>query len=905
MDADPRPRVLRPIEKSLFPQADFFQKESRSPRVGVALSGGGIRSATLSLGIFQGLAKLGLLRHIDYLSTVSGGGYFGGFFGHLVQRAEDVAGKDRLERLRRQRGDDRMALVEELLTDLDSEPLKHLRENGRYLSPNGAGDLLLGAAVALRNWVSVLWVVSVFALSLLSLAALVRLGLEEILVLAGRIQLPIPWPAPVPWPVPWLSPWWIGAAAALVFLAVPPGWAYWMVPDRRDWHPWQSLFFRWLAVAVGIGAGVWAFLAPGVSLTVRWLLIGLGVVALLTLGCYWAAPRTKKLGEPRSVMRSWLSRAVARALIVVAVLAGLALVDSIARWIVVQGHGTLGGAVYALAVGAAAFMRRNVASLVDRLGANKRPPLPVNLLVYAAAGTLIVATLSAIGTIPYFVTLGGNGAPPVYFPAAPTGGVASLAWLFGASAVLAWVIGRLWPFVNRSSLHAVYEARLRRAYLGASNKDRVGEGENRPPLTEPLPTDGLPLAEYDPARFGGPVHLINVTVNETVMGRSQVEQHDRKGMGMAVGPVGVSVARTHHAVWSDGPGSDDRDRGGEADPAPTEAGAEERSRRGSPSPSVDRFRVFARNATPEDLDVGQWIAISGAAFSTGLGSRTNLGLSLLAGLFNIRLGYWWRSGIAPRWRTGATRRTRAKRAVGVVRSWFPVQSSLMDEWLARFPGVAREDWYLSDGGHFENLAGYELIRRRLPFIVMCDNEGDPDYRFSGLANLVRKARLDFDAHVRFLDDAALKKVLPDQGDLRKWIRPLSALRRGKRAVEPVDDPVTKQSRLDVQSDRGELSLARAALARIEYADGERGWLLYLKPTLLGDEPADVAQYHAEHPDFPHESTVDQFFDEAQWESYRRLGEHMASRLFGMPAAGPTAGVPSPWSPWAAMTGGSG
>jgi predicted acylesterase/phospholipase RssA len=44
---------------------------------GLALSGGGIRSATFALGVLQAIASLRLLRRFDYLSTVSGGGYIG------------------------------------------------------------------------------------------------------------------------------------------------------------------------------------------------------------------------------------------------------------------------------------------------------------------------------------------------------------------------------------------------------------------------------------------------------------------------------------------------------------------------------------------------------------------------------------------------------------------------------------------------------------------------------------------------------------------------------------------------------------------------------------------------------------------------------------------------------------
>jgi hypothetical protein len=59
----------------------------------------------------------------------------------------------------------------------------------------------------------------------------------------------------------------------------------------------------------------------------------------------------------------------------------------------------------------------------------------------------------------------------------------------------------------------------------------------------------------------------------------------------------------------------------------------------------------------------------------------------------------------------------------------------------------------------------------------------------------------------------------------------------------------------------------------------RGWLLYLKSSLTGNEPADVLQYQSENPEFPHQSTGDQFFSESQFESYRRLGLHIIREAF--------------------------
>src|SRR5262249_4629324 len=98
---------------------------------------------------------------------------------------------------------------------------------------------------------------------------------------------------------------------------------------------------------------------------------------------------------------------------------------------------------------------------------------------------------------------------------------------------------------------------------------------------------------------------------------------------------------------------------------------------------------------------------------------------------------------------------------------FPTQSSLQEEFTARFRGPHRRLWYLTDGGHFENMGGYELIRRRLPLVIIFDTEQDKDYEFSGLANFVRKARIDFQTEIEFLGkkqfDSVDKNLLQDFG----------------------------------------------------------------------------------------------------------------------------------------------
>ena len=52
-----------------------------------------------------------------------------------------------------------------------------------------------------------------------------------------------------------------------------------------------------------------------------------------------------------------------------------------------------------------------------------------------------------------------------------------------------------------------------------------------------------------------------------------------------------------------------------------------------------------------------------------------------------------------------------------------------------------------------------------------------------------------------------------------------------------------------------------------------GSIVYIKPGLSNDEPVDIVTYRKAHPEFPHESTANQWFTEAQFESYRALGFH--------------------------------
>jgi len=153
---------------------------------------------------------------------------------------------------------------------------------------------------------------------------------------------------------------------------------------------------------------------------------------------------------------------------------------------------------------------------------------------------------------------------------------------------------------------------------------------------------------------------------------------------------------------------------------------------------------------------------------------------------------------------------------------------------------------LSDGGHIENMAVYELLRRRCKFIICVDGEADPEFTFHGLMTLVRHAQIDFGIRI----SPALDRVRPD-----------------------------RETRY---------SPAHGTLYRIYYPDRvgggapETGLLLYLKLSVTGNESELIRRYRGSHPDFPHQSTLDQFFNEEQFEAYRQLGVHVADGFFSRP-----------------------
>jgi len=977
------PDALRDYEERLLgcsPHRTKYNTESLLPRAsaktGFALSGGGIRSATFALGIFQALARLGQIRKIDVLSTVSGGGYFGSFLGALYAR-DYISSAEDVEWLLNPDAGAAAPKQDDVLHAARANVVAWLRENGRYLAPRGGGDVLLGVAVMLRNWAAVIVTLAALLLGVLLAAQLPRV------VSPGEVTQPLLAQFPAQEDIFW-SPW---AAVALTVLALAAaiGWAYWLVGSQYEVRSQLHSILWWIALLVIVGyapsdrllmvqvvsalaavccllslfshplSGVPTALAIGLIATrvpseaplmapVRTVAItlgglGLGAVTLVfaawavsasydvtrsalrripirifeerrqpypnrslltrflqSTHLWWAVRRVQvfvqelkrahredrdrrrqkaielhRVLDVQHLLSVWLKAA----LVIAALMAGWGALDTAAQTIygiwsatIVQTRTPILASAGSL-VGLGLFWKivKGVADK-DIYSTLLRVPRWVYVAVIAivvASVLLIELDLVAYAIVWKFHAVSGVARFRHSLPgAADKLTTPILTIITTAVLTLAFAFGRTFSFLNRSSHHPLYTARLVRAYLGASNERRWLSGIE--PVITTVEGDDLREDEYWPGaqvergkssyEKGAPLHLINVTINETIDGQTQLQQQDRKGVGMALGPGGVSVGVRHHVAFGE-PSQHGRQM------TKVYPEIECIDGRGTAYGGDNReYRVFEYDEASwlfpaEPLTIGAWVGISGAAFSTGLGSRTSISLSTLAGLTNVRLGYWWDSRVMAHRRRQKTKSTPFNFLLKLAAKFFPAQTYLIDEILARFPGTSRKHWYLSDGGHFENMGGYELIRRRLPFMVIVDAEADPKYEFEGLANLVRKARVDFGAELHFFTEQ----------DLHKLRREISDVAGSLEAFRP-----SKQTRRKIP---------RCAIARVTYADepSVERWLVYIKPTIAGDEPADVQEYANRHRPFPQQTTIDQFFDEAQWESYRRLGEHIGNKVF--------------------------
>jgi predicted acylesterase/phospholipase RssA len=234
------------------------------------------------------------------------------------------------------------------------------------------------------------------------------------------------------------------------------------------------------------------------------------------------------------------------------------------------------------------------------------------------------------------------------------------------------------------------------------------------------------------------------------------------------------------------------------------------------------------------------VAVSGAAINPHMGTQSNRVVALLLTLLNLRLGYWALKPKASPYFCWLT--------------WWPYYHILE---LLSLNDTSRRRVNLSDGGHIENLGVYELLRRGCRLIIAVDATADPNYTFKDLKNLVIRARNELGLKIVFRQDPeTFIRPLPSQGFSQAQFVTADIIDLdGKEAGKLYEEP---------------------------------GLLIYLKASMLA--PGRVQQtrkdksydYKTYHPEFPHESTANQFFDEYQWEAYYQLGRFMAADLLQIP-----------------------
>ena len=365
--------------------------------------------------------------------------------------------------------------------------------------------------------------------------------------------------------------------------------------------------------------------------------------------------------------------------------------------------------------------------------------------------------------------------------------------------------------VNKFSLYMMYRNRLVRTYLGAVDACK----RSQHPFTGFDPHDDMPLsaAGGKDGKVQRPYPIVNAALNLTKGG--ELAWQTRKAANFSFTPRFCGFETPQMPVSGSADANADLVRGAFR---PTE-------QYGRKSDDPDESDKGAK--------LGMAMAISGAAVASSMGYHSSHMLAFIATLFNVRLGRWCGNP--------ASRE-------GWKHSSPPIGLGYLLAELFGHSDARASYFYLSDGGHFENLGIYELVRRRCRLIVAIDASADHDMQFEDLGNAVRKCYTDFNIEI----DINVKNI-------------------------------------DLAS-RTHNSKAYYVVGKIRYSDTDPkgpdgkpapdGTLLYIKPSLLGTECVNIANYHRANPEYPHQTTADQWFDETQFESYRALGYHIGQTVFG-------------------------
>jgi hypothetical protein len=894
-----------------------------APLSALCLSGGGIRSATFNLGMLQGLARAKLLEQFDYLSSVSGGGFVAGW---LKAWMHHDGSQSVIEQLR----STAPAATDPLHPE--PKPLDQLRHYSNYLTPRVglfSADTWTIAALVVRNlllnWLVILpalaAVVSIPQIGLfiaedatremfaaprirqlgvaLAIVSMVlgfvasynvhrfrRMSLEERGSQPGRARWGAPERSVAIWAV-------LPLCLSAVFLAIAA-----LAIPRQPWCcggdsalPRAALFaFTW---TIGIPLAGWLFHRPSqravrelVSLLVSGTIAGAILIVLAKWGVDFLAARPSLyvvlalpllladyllaralfVGlagdrgptrvETRPIQETWEGAQLARATLDRADhdrewwarFSGWLMAIGIA-WTVLSAIGVLAFDVLArvrtadlrgllAALGgvsgiAAALLGKSGDTKSGRDSAAKSTSRLKEWALLLAAPTFVALLLILLSQANIMMAR-----RIVSELELGPGRVFVVPALVLAYLALAALVG-MFVNVNRFSLHGLYRNRLVRAYLGASNKER-----HQDPFTGFAHGDNIFLRElWRPAGMSPrrpaatrPLPVINAALN-LVTGEKLAWQQ-RKAESFSMTPF-------HCGNFHEG------------------------------------YRRSSEYGGEHGISLGTAMTISGAAANPNMGYHSSSAVAFLMALFNARLGSWL--GNTNEHGASTYRLPGPKWAV----------KPLFSELLGMTTSTSRYI-NLSDGGHFDNLGLYEMVLRRCRYILVSDAGRDPKHGFEDLGNAIRKIRIDFGIPIEFKRKIEIQPRSDDPSRAEQSPGLFCAVAEIKYSVV---DGLSPSAASRPQDARREMVASRPQDARREMVasrpqDARRemvsdGWLVYVKPALRGrgaggaadaPVPYDVFSYAQRSKDFPHETTNDQWFDEAQFESYRALGLHIVSQL---------------------------
>ncbi len=237
-----------------------------------------------------------------------------------------------------------------------------------------------------------------------------------------------------------------------------------------------------------------------------------------------------------------------------------------------------------------------------------------------------------------------------------------------------------------------------------------------------------------------------------------------------------------------------------------------------------------------------------------------LGRTLLT-LANFRMGTWLPNPARASWLRDRSSLPALPRLLMYWWSIYPQTLARLclqwGVWKWITPVTQRSHVYLSDGGHYENLGLEQLVKRRCRYIIVSDASQDECYDFPEFLHMAHRlsSEVEFIPHKEMVSPQAYHDSIGS-----RFFRDL------------IPDPESGFARkhfmvFDINY--------KAVESEVKPA---KGVLIYIKPTLTDDEDPGLREFKRINPQFPHDPTSNQLFEDDTFEAYRRLGYHIGEEV---------------------------